>query len=246
MKISIVTICYNRAFDIEKTIKSVVNQIFEDIQYIIIDGGSTDGTLDVINKYKGKIDKIVSEKDHGVYDAMNKGLALATGDYVLFMNGGDSLYDQNVLIDLFSKAPEVDLIYGECMLVDEHGTEIMLRSKSVNRPVPQSISKYTFLYGTNISHQSFIIRRSLTRSFDQQYKISADVDWMIDTMSKCKSSYLYPRPISQFLTEGLSSTQQKKGLEERFKIFRSHFGLIATSYAHVVILVKKVGNKIFG
>lgn len=246
MKISIITICYNRAFDIEKTIESIVNQTYDDIQYIIIDGGSTDGTIDIIQKYKSNIDILVSEKDKGVYDAMNKGLRLAKGDYVLFMNGGDCLYDENVLKEIFRKPSNADLIYGECMLVDEHGTQIMLRSKSVNRSLPQSISKYTFLYGTNISHQSFIIRRSLTRPFDEKYKVSADVDWMIDAMGKCKSSYLYPKPISRFLTEGLSSTQQKKGLEERFKIFQSHYGIVITLFAHFIILVRKIWNKIFG
>jgi len=245
MKIFIITICYNRAFDIEKTIKSVVNQTFEDIQYIIIDGGSTDGTLDIINKYIHKIDTIISEKDHGVYDAMNKGLALAKGEYVLFMNGGDSLYDSNVFAEIFSTVNKPDLIYGECMLVDKNGIEIMLRSQSINRNLPQTITENTFLYGTNISHQSFIIRRSLTRPFDDQYKVSADVDWMIDAMSKCKSSYLYPKPISKFLREGLSSTQQNKGLTERFKVFKSHYGLIKTIYAHFVILARKVGQKVF-
>ena len=92
-KLTIITIVYNNVRDVERTINSVLNQTYQNIEYIIIDGQSTDGTLAVIEKYRSKISKIISERDKGIYDAMNKGLAMATGDYVLFMNSGDELYD---------------------------------------------------------------------------------------------------------------------------------------------------------
>ncbi|WP_370526631.1 glycosyltransferase [Pedobacter sp. HDW13] len=104
-KLTVITIVYNNVRDIERTLKSVLNQTYKKIEYIVIDGASTDGTLQVVEQYKNQVSKIVSEPDKGIYDAMNKGLAIATGDYVLFMNSGDELYDQHTVEDVFTSSP---------------------------------------------------------------------------------------------------------------------------------------------
>ena len=99
--LTIITIVYNRVKDIEYTLKSITEQTYKNIEYIVIDGNSNDGTLDIIQKYLDKINHLVSEKDNGIYDAMNKGLRLATGDYVLFINGGDNLHQKNTIENIF-------------------------------------------------------------------------------------------------------------------------------------------------
>lgn len=114
-KISVVTVCYNAINDIEKTILSVINQTYSNIEYIIIDGGSTDGTMDIVNKYKDKIDVIVSEPDKGIYDAMNKGIDRATGDWINFMNAGDCFFNNVALENVFPRNYEsvnFDILYG--------------------------------------------------------------------------------------------------------------------------------------
>ena len=103
--LTIITIVYNRVKDIEYTLKSITEQTYKNIEYIVIDGNSNDGTLDIIQKYLDKINHLVSEKDNGIYDAMNKGLRLATGDYVLFINGGDNLHQKNTIENIFQIFP---------------------------------------------------------------------------------------------------------------------------------------------
>ncbi len=116
-KISIVTVCYNAERNIEKTILSVINQTYDNIEYIVIDGGSNDGTLSVINKYASKIDKVISEPDKGIYDAMNKGITLAKGDWINFMNAGDSYVDSCVLKLVSDNInSNCDMIYGDIIL----------------------------------------------------------------------------------------------------------------------------------
>ena len=114
-KISVVTVCYNAVNDIEKTILSVINQTYPNIEYLIIDGGSKDGTMDIVNKYKDKIDVIVSEPDKGIYDAMNKGIDRATGDWINFMNAGDMFWEKDSILKVFAASgvdDSLDVIYG--------------------------------------------------------------------------------------------------------------------------------------
>ena len=114
-KISVVTVCYNAVKDIEKTILSVINQTYPNVEYLIIDGGSTDGTMDVVNKYRDNISVVVSEPDKGIYDAMNKGVKMATGEWINFMNAGDCFADDNVLGEVFKTeiSPDVSLVYSD-------------------------------------------------------------------------------------------------------------------------------------
>src|SRR5476651_671654 len=118
-KLSVITIVYNNVRDIERTMLSVLNQTYPNIEYIIIDGASTDGTLAIIKKYESQIAKLISEKDGGIYYAMNKGLAVATGDYVLFMNSGDEFYTKDTVASVFATADDADIYYGETEMVDD-------------------------------------------------------------------------------------------------------------------------------
>src|SRR5438105_14705 len=120
-RISIITVVYNNVANIEVTILSILNQTYKNIEYIVIDGGSTDGTLDVIKKYKDKISFWVSEKDNGIYDAMNKGIKVATGEWINFINSGDSYFDNDVLEKImeaeYFNATSIDVIYGNTQII---------------------------------------------------------------------------------------------------------------------------------
>ncbi|HWZ04155.1 MAG TPA: glycosyltransferase, partial [Mucilaginibacter sp.] len=115
--LSVITVVYNNVQDIERTMLSVLTQTYPRIEYIIIDGKSTDGTLKIINRYKDQVAKIFSEKDEGIYDAMNKGLAAATGDYVIFMNSGDEFYERDTVQMVFDSSPNADIYYGETEMI---------------------------------------------------------------------------------------------------------------------------------
>lgn len=124
MKITIVTVCYNTVSTIEKTILSVINQTYQDIEYIVIDGASTDGTVDVINKYANNINVFISEPDKGIYDAMNKGIALATGDYINFMNAGDNFSSEDAIEKVVCLIdPKSDIVYGDSICVFPDGNQ---------------------------------------------------------------------------------------------------------------------------
>ena len=139
MKISIVTICYNVENDIEQTILSVINQSYSDLEYIIIDGASKDKTLEIVNRYKDKISKIVSEPDKGIYDAMNKGIKQATGEWVGFINAGDKYVDNNVLSTFVAKvSSNADVAYGVLVHCFSYGKFMMLPSslQTINSAMP--------------------------------------------------------------------------------------------------------------
>lgn len=147
-KISIITIVFNDAEGLERTIKSVINQTFIDYEYIIIDGGSTDGSVNVINKYKNKISKWISEPDKGIYDAMNKGIKIASGEWINMMNAGDCFADDNVLLNIFSQIiPEnKSFIYSDVYTLRKNGQRICR---------PLSYDK------GNLIHQTIIYKREL-------------------------------------------------------------------------------------
>lgn len=157
MKISVITVCYNAGKDLEKTIKSVISQSYKDIEYIIIDGGSTDETKDILKKYSDKISKIISEPDKGLYDAMNKGINLASGDYINFMNAGDIFSDDEVVEKIVNALEaDTDVIYGNSIMVTPRGDKIIDKVRD-----DISILKKRPIY----RHNSSFTRRTLHRKF---------------------------------------------------------------------------------
>lgn len=130
-KVSIITVCYNAEHEIEKTILSVIEQKYNNVEYIVIDGKSQDSTIDKINHYADSIDIIISEPDHGIYDAMNKGISLASGKWICFMNAGDLFYDEHVLCKIFNNNHyDVDVIYGDTVHITKYGTYLFKAGKS--------------------------------------------------------------------------------------------------------------------
>ena len=239
-KISIITIVYNNVRDIEHTILSVINQSYSNIEYIIIDGASTDGTLDIIQKYRGSIDILVSEKDSGIYDAMNKGLVKATGDYVLFLNSGDELYDNNTIQTIVSKGNSADIIYGETKLVDENRKIIGDR----RHKAPTQFDWKSFQYGMNVCHQAIYVKRDIAQPYDLQYKLSADVDWVIQAAKNAKTTQNVNCYVARYLVGGMSQKRHKQSLKERYDIFKKHYGTFQNWINHGIIALRLIKHRI--
>lgn len=196
--ISIVTVSYNAVKDIEKTILSVLNQTYPNIEYIIIDGGSTDGTLDIIKKYQDKISYWVSEPDKGIYDAMNKGTLKSTGEWLNFMNAGDTFSSKQVLEQVFKDKDwsETDVIYGDVIIKYKNTTKL--------RP---SLSIEHLEKGMPFCHQSTFIKTKLQKEkfFDVHYKICADYNLFHSLYMQKYHFKKVDIAIAEFLYGGIST-----------------------------------------
>ncbi len=206
--LSIITVVYNRVNDIEKTIKSIISQTYKNIEYIIIDGNSTDGTVDVIKKYEDKIDYWVSEPDSGIYNAMNKGIAKATGKYIQFMNTGDYFLDNDMLEKIFSSEQDVDILYGDYYLSED---------KKQTRYYPNELTMF-FLYIASLGHQASFIKRSLFDKYmyNENYKIVSDWEFFFRKIifENCTTKHLN-YPVCFFDLTGISESQSTKELEKK-------------------------------
>lgn len=230
-KLSVITIVYNNVSAIERTMLSVLNQTYQNIEYIVIDGNSSDGTTELIGKYKDRLAKFVSENDKGIYDAMNKGLALATGDYVLFMNSGDEIYAPETVEEVFASAPSGDIYYGETEMYDADWHSLGQR----RHEAPEQFDWHSFKYGMNVSHQAIYIKRSLTEPYDLQYKYSADIDWILKAAKKSSNivnTHLY---VAKYLVGGMSKQKHLESLKERFRILSKYYGFVPNLLNHFVI-----------
>jgi len=230
-KLSVITIVYNNVRDIERTILSVLNQTYSNIEYIIVDGLSTDGTFQMIKQYQDRVSKIISEKDRGIYDAMNKGLALATGDYVIFMNSGDEFYDAGTVTAVFAAADDADIYYGETEMIAGSGESLGQR----RHKAPKQFTWRGFEYGMSISHQAIYVRRALAEPYDRQYQLSADIEWIIRAAKKAKKIINVNRYVAKYLVGGMSKKKHRQSLQERFDIMKRYYGLMPTVLNHFII-----------
>ncbi len=230
-KLSVITIVYNNAADIERTMLSVLEQTYPNIEYIIVDGLSTDGTLDKIKKYKDKLGVLISEKDDGIYDAMNKGLAAATGDYLLFMNSGDEIYAKDTVANVFATANNADIYYGETEMIDAAGYSLGQR----RHKAPERFNWRSFKYGMSVSHQAIYVKRSIAEPFNRQYQLSADIDWILNAAKKAEKIVNVRQYVAKYLVGGMSKKRHRQSLIERFNIMKRHYGLLPTLFNHAII-----------
>ncbi|BDS09345.1 glycosyltransferase family 2 protein [Aureispira anguillae] len=236
-KISIITICYNAAETIEKTIKSVVAQDYPNIEYIIIDGKSKDDTLTIVEQYRAHIALVISEPDQGIYDAMNKGIDHASGDYIWYMHADDQIYAPNTLSLIMANHQYEDFIYGKALLIDEAGNE---RSLETRKPHPndRELSWKTMKQGMAISHQAMLIKRTIAPKYDLAYRYVADFDWLIRVLKKSTTVRDTGVYWCRFAEGGISTQHRVDSLKERFAILQKHFGLIPTIWQHFLISLK--------
>ena len=244
IQISIVTITYNAARSLQRTLDSVRSQRYPHIEHLIIDGASKDDTVKIAEEYKKKSPhevRIQSEADKGLYDAMNKGLQKATGDYIVFLNAGDSLYAEDTIQTIAEKAESRPaVIYGDTATTDAEGRFLHLRR---HRP-PKTLTWRSFKKGMLVCHQAFYVRLDIARQFpyNLKYRHSADVDWCIRIMKEAERLGLplvNAHVIVANFEEGGDTTQHHRAsLMERFNVMAEHYGLVQTFLLHCWFVVR--------
>ena len=211
MKLSVITINYNNRDGLRKTIESVVNQTYKDFEYIVIDGGSTDGSVDVIKEYADKIDYWVSEPDKGIFNAMNKGVKVAKGEYLIFMNSGDMFFNAEIIDNVFSLNIKEDIVCGDMAL-----------SIGDVKYVPKELTM-EFFYKSSLSHQASFIKRDVQLCFpyDETKKIVSDWRFYIESIVLNNASYRkIDLIVSLFDFGGVSNTQREVEMLERQSVLR--------------------------
>ena len=241
-KFSVITVCYNAEATIEDTIQSVISQTYHHVEYIIVDGASKDRTMDIVNRYREHIAIVVSERDKGLYDAMNKGIGLATGDYLCFLNAGDSFHEDDTLQQMVHSihTPQLpDVLYGETELVDHEGHFLRMRRLSA----PEVLTWKSFRQGMLVCHQAFFPRRDLVMPYDLRYRFSADFDWCIKIMKKSKILHNTHLTLIDYLAEGMTTRNHKASLKERFSIMTRHYGWPSTLAFHLWFVLRLLLKK---
>ncbi len=238
-KVSIITIVFNGAETLAKTIESIACQTYPNIEYIIIDGHSTDGTQAIIKTYENHISNWISESDKGLYDAMNKGIKLATGNYLWFINSGDEIYDPTTLQLLFDQDqfPYADVYYGDTVMIDKDGLVIGERRLQP----PAHLTWKDFKEGMLVSHQSIIVSTKVAELYNLNYRFSADFEWCLTALKKSTKTVNTHLTLSRFLDGGLTKQNIVPGLKERFHIMSRYFGFFPTLWKHVPIGFRFLG-----
>jgi glycosyltransferase involved in cell wall biosynthesis len=206
--VTVITVVLNNKLGLEQTLQSVFKQNYDALEIIVIDGKSTDGTLNVIRQHEKRISCFVSEPDEGVYDAMNKGIVSATGEYILFLNSGDYFAGESSIRSLIEQSDNEDIIYGDIIFKDTSTESV--------RTYPEVLD-FGFFVDSTLPHPCTLIRRSLFSDYglyDAQIKISADWAFFLKVLGKYNASYKHvSHPVSFFLKGGLSSDLEKVRLE---------------------------------
>jgi len=214
MKYSIITVNFNNKDGLRKTIESVIHQTFNSFEFIVIDGGSTDGSIEILKEYNKSIDYWVSEPDSGVYQAMNKGIVKATGDYLNFMNSGDCFYNNSVLETIEGKSISADIIVGKDYHFDES------TQKGFSTILPPRLSMITFVHNT-IPHQSTFFKKDLFKDtvYDETLKNVADVKFYIQKICIEKCSVQFTNEIiCRREPDGISTSFNERRLQEHKRI----------------------------
>lgn len=245
IRISIVTITYNAARNLQRTLDSVACQTYDHIEHLIVDGASKDETVVIAQSYQSQSRHevtISSEPDHGLYDAMNKGLERASGDYIVFLNAGDTLHAKDTIETVVAAAgnSRPAVIYGDTAITDSEGHFLHLRT---HRP-PEVLTWRSFKKGMLVCHQAFYARLDIARQmpYNLKYRHSADVDWCIRIMKEADRQGLplvNTHAILADFEEGGDTTQHHRdSLWERYHVMASHYGNIQTFLLHCWFIVR--------
>ena len=238
-KLSVITVTYNAEHTLERTLKSVRKQTYPAIEHIIVDGNSNDGTVALIHRYENERLKWISEPDKGLYDAMNKGIKMATGDYLCFLNAGDTFYDTDTVQKIFASIDEnhsPDILYGETAIVDDNGRFLHMRRLQA----PKNLTWKSFKHGMVVCHQAFIVKRELVEPYDLSYRFSADFDWCIRMMKKAKNIYNTDLILVDYLNTGMTTANRKASLRERYRIMEKHYGKVSTFLYHIWFVIRAI------
>ncbi len=233
-KISFITVVFNNADGLRKTMQNLDNLSYADKEIIVIDGASTDGTVQVIADFAHIISHYVSERDSGIYDAMNKGIKAATGKFLWFVNAGDTVHNIEELHNEFTTDSYLaDIYYGDTLILDQEGNPKGLRRK----PLPKKLTTKSLKNGMVVCHQSFLVRRSIAPLYDTSYRFSADYKWMIECTKAAKSTINVGVVLSNFELGGATTKNHKASLRERFQIMKRTYGLPTTLLYHAKFFI---------
>jgi len=237
---SIITVVFNGEALLPGTIESVRQQTYPHIEYIIVDGASKDGTLEIIRKAAETMPNLkwISEPDKGLYYAMNKGLRMATGDFVWFMNGGDHLHAADTVEKTAACVTDTtDVLYGETLLVNDARQPVGAMSELSTRRLPARLHWRHYLGGMLVVHQSFVARRSIA-PFYIDNNLCADYDWCIRILQKSRENTHTGLILTDYLMGGMSKQRHRQSLKDRFMVMWQHFGLLPTLLAHGMIVLR--------
>lgn len=254
IKFTIITCTYQAEKELQRTLDSVLMQRYKNVEHLIVDGASTDETVRMAKRYAalsaemgtGHEVVVASEPDHGLYDAMNKGLQRATGDYVLFLNAGDSLPAIDTLELVACSAGVCDVLpavlYGDTHVVDDKGEFVRRRRLTP----PRRLTWRSFLQGMLVCHQAFYARTDIAKvtPYQTKYRYSADVDWCIRIMKEAAGRHLPLRNVqavvANYLDGGMTNQNHQASLKERFHVMVSHYGYLPTLVMHGWFVLRSV------
>lgn len=229
-KISIITVVRNDPKGLELTLSNLTQLDYPNLELVVVDGASADSTPRVAESFSAHIAHYISEPDSGLYDAMNKGLRLATGQYVWFINAGDRALSGDRLVEaMTTDAPLCDVYFGEAVVVSETGKRLGLRRKKL----PTKLTWQSMKGGMVVCHQSFIVKRAIAPLYDLKYRYAADIEWQIECLKVARTTRVVEAPLCEFSTGGLSSQKHRESLVERWRIMRTHYGLLSTVVSHI-------------
>lgn len=240
---SIITVCYNAAGDLSRTIASIDAQTFKDFEHIIIDGASTDATPEVLKLSERPYRTYISEPDNGIYDAMNKGLGHSSGKYLIFLNAGDTFHNTDTLqlfADNIIDYGEPGIVYGQTVLVD--------RSSKILGPrhleAPEDLTYHSFSAGMLVCHQAMAVMRRFAPLYDTRYRFSADYDWVIKCLQHSRHNVSVGAVVCNYLSEGVTTANHRASLIERFRIMSHYYGLVPTVFRHIGFLLRDLRRKL--
>ncbi len=230
---SIITVCYNAASTLTPTLDSVDEQTYTDYEHLIIDGASTDGTQAVAESVPNDRRRILSEPDRGIYDAMNKGISMSKGSYLIFLNAGDRFHSPDtlaIIAEAIRKADKPGIVYGQTDIVDENGKRIGPRHLTA----PAELTLESFADGMVVCHQAFVVLKRIVGFYNLKYHYSADYEWCIRCLQHSRKNVgLVDTVLIDYLSEGMTTRHHKASLKERFKIMSYYYGLLPTLRRHI-------------
>ncbi len=235
---AIITVTFNAANTIERTLQSVDSQTFTNYEHIIVDGASTDDTLKIVGLHGNPARRVISEPDKGLYDAMNKGISATSGRYLIFLNAGDKFHAPDTLeriADAIETGNEPGIVYGQTDIVDVHGRRIGPR----HLEAPDTLTLASFADGMLVCHQAFVALRRIAGFYDISYRFSADYEWCIRCLqhSRCNIG-LTDTVLIDYLNEGLTTGNRLPSLVERFKIMSYYYGFFPTVGRHFRFIIR--------
>lgn len=229
---SIITVTYNAEATISATLQSVASQTCDLYEHLIIDGQSTDRTLEIIKSFDNPRIRLISEPDGGIYDAMNKGISIAHGEYLIFLNSGDRFHEPHTLQIFADKIHEHDypgIVYGQTELVDPQGKYLGPRHLTA----PPSLSLDDMKKGMVVCHQAMAVFYRIANDFNTHYRYSADYEWVINCLMHSRHNIYIDRTVIDYLCEGTTTRHHKESLRERFSIMCHYFGTLSTIGRHL-------------